>query len=216
MPRCLKCNSVMFHIEQADRWFCERCGEYDTHQSPAVPPAPPPPPPTTPPGGYPPYPPPMIPPKKSESSTLMIILGAVLCTLIILLALIGVIYYYVWSINQPPDQPEGYYFPSIEVEFYDLGTEKEDNIIMAHKQGDPIIWVDYKIIITNNTDESTMTFNDLTSLNPNKFTCGDKTTINQTVLSEYDMDFEKGFAYTLDIYHKQERRRESSKNIICE
>ncbi|UCH88185.1 MAG: type IV pilin N-terminal domain-containing protein [Thermoplasmata archaeon] len=210
IPRCLKCNSVMFHIEQYDRWFCERCGEYDTHQnqSQAGPPPPPPRPPE--PGGYPPYPPPVIPPKKSESYTLIII-GAVLGTIIIVAAVVGVLYYYIWSMNTYPDDIEYSIFPKVELR---LNNGDPDSLEVKHISGDPLDWSYYQIVIINLSNEARA---NIPFIDADHLWIGETTIITEDNAEGFGyIDYKKGNAYDIEIYNKEMQSRELlAENLIC-
>ncbi|UCH90113.1 MAG: type IV pilin N-terminal domain-containing protein [Thermoplasmata archaeon] len=123
---------------------------------------------------------------------------------------------YVWVMNLADTEGEAGGFPSIEVKIYDLGTSAQDKVTIKHIQGDPLTWGDYKIIIKNNTNDDSISLNNLNPITPNQVTSGDTTTINSTVLSGLTLNFQKSKAYTLEIYDLQENKRVfQDENIIC-
>jgi hypothetical protein len=104
-------------------------------------------------------------------------------------------------------------FPTIEVRLQDNAIN--DRLIIKHVQGDPIDWTRYKIIMTNNTDDSSTTMTQLNELGWQ--TAGESKQINRTISGFNHLNYEKGKTYTLEIYNLKENKRVYNRdNLVCE
>ncbi|UCH88186.1 MAG: hypothetical protein JSV49_07930 [Thermoplasmata archaeon] len=241
IPRCLDCNSVMFHIVDRDQWYCQKCGEYDTHKPHAAPPPPPPSPPSyydepapppqrAPPPSYydeparaPPPPPrydqpskPRAPKKKDEhNATVIVIISVVIVIIIIGVAMFFLLNKWAEDLGESGEDDEEFVpgFPVIEVNIYDFGGTSQDEIKIRHISGDPLDWSDWKLVITNNSDDSSITLADLSS--KGEIQTGESTTIDDSI-NGFSMNFKKGSTYTIDIFNiEYQKKAYGNKGIVC-
>jgi len=115
-----------------------------------------------------------------------------------------------------PDDTD-YEFPTIEVNLRNTFGYNglNDRMTVKHVQGDPLDWQGYKIIITNNSDESSTVLTQLSSLGSQN--AGESVQINSTIVGFNLINYEKGKAYTIEIYNLKENKRVYNRdNLICE
>jgi flagellin-like protein len=124
---------------------------------------------------------------------------------------------YVWVMNLAQTGEEAAKFPTIEVTLRDGGNSADDILRVKHIQGDPLDWTEYKMIITNNSDDKSTTMTNLNNLETQ--TAGESKEINTTVTITgfHSIDYAKASSYTIEIYDLQENKRVyQNNNIICQ
>lgn len=120
---------------------------------------------------------------------------------------------YVWVMNLAQTEDTEIAFPTIEVTLKDNGAN--DRLTIKHLQGDPIDWTKYKMILTNNTDETSTTITQLSALGQQS--AGESAQVNSTVSGFNGVNYEKGKSYQLEIYNLKENKRVFNReNLICE
>ena len=100
-----------------------------------------------------------------------------------------------------PDDTD-YQFPTIEVTLKDNGIN--DKLTIKHVQGDPLDWSGYKMFITNNSDEYIASLRDLSPLGFQN--AGETKFINSTISDFNEIDYERGKAYTIEIYDYKDNK----------
>jgi hypothetical protein len=106
-------------------------------------------------------------------------------------------------------------FPTLDIALWDNGPAETDSLRVKHLQGDPLDWSDYKIIITNNTNDFTSTMVNLNSLGT--ITAGDTSRINNTIPGFTGINYSKATSYMIEIYNLKENKRVYYlSNLICQ
>ena len=146
--------------------------------------------------------------RKDEEAVSPVI--AIILMVAITVVLASVLYVWVMNLAQTDDSEVA--FPTIEVTLSDNGAA--DRLTIKHVQGDPIDWTGYKVIMTNNTDETTTTMTQLNSLGTQN--AGESKQINSTIGGFTGINYEKGKTYTMEIYNLKENKRVFNRdNLVC-
>jgi hypothetical protein len=103
-------------------------------------------------------------------------------------------------------------FPALDVTLEDSGGS--DTLTIKHLNGDPLDWSDYKIIITNEIDNSVVQIT--CSLDEN-FVFGEIVVVDEELCPSFgDMNFMVGDFYTIEIYAiKENKLAFQLKHLIC-
>jgi hypothetical protein len=93
-------------------------------------------------------------------------------------------------------------FPTLSVNLEDSGSY--DTLTFRHTGGDPIDWSDYKIIITDEDDNSVV---QITCSLDESFIFGEVVVVDEELCPSFgDMNFRAGDTYTIEIYNIKENK----------
>jgi flagellin-like protein len=128
---------------------------------------------------------------------------------------------YVWVMNLADTGEEAAKFPTIEVTLKEgvplspTPSLRVDSLTIKHTAGDPLDWTKFKIIITNQSDDTdTSVMNSLSG----EITAGESLQFNGSNSAGFaSIEFQKTKSYQIEIYNIKENKQVwIKKNVICE
>jgi flagellin-like protein len=145
---------------------------------------------------------------------------AIILMVAITVVLASVLYVWVVQIADPDD--DFVKFPTVDVTLRDVPGGDGDSLAIKHKAGNPLDWSKYKIIITNQSDETdTAVMNSLSG----EITAGEislfgkvtNTTSGMVAVSGFgNIDYQKTKSYQVEIYDIGANKLVWQKNnVIC-
>jgi flagellin-like protein len=136
---------------------------------------------------------------------------AIILMVAITVVLASVLYVWVMRIAEPTGPMVE--FPTTEIELKH-GSNDGDIVTIKHIGGDPIKWEDYKIIITNNSDQTQVAVMEYLS---GKLSSGETSIFTESTTGFDNVDYQKGESYRLEVYNTKHSKQVFDKDsLICQ